>query len=515
MTLLESLKEISKEKKFEKQEVELIGAIKNLRKSFDKYLFSFENVVMVASGRKIKNGKFIKTFSIIAGVKEKLPLDKLNPTQIIPSSIKTYFGGKEIEIDIDILEVKKISLCGRTDNTRPALGGDSISQAIGNGFKTCGSIAAKVIENENCYSCFLTAGHVLSFPIIDQIWVIKPCNYHGGTNTDKIGEIYCVSPETWHPDKPVMCDAGIVKLDNVGDVDLEIRNLDWDGWFDDIVPAIESGINLFYYNCFKSGVTTDVTYGKFWFWDASYWVPMTNPQTNITENYFFTNTFGIVACDRDFTTISDQVFGKPGDSGALVLMTNDFDLLDGVGMFIATVDFNVYDIEGSLISPQVGIVQYWISIKQTLDISRWTDCSDAWGFWESALFRSQDRNMLRWLNNLKEHFKKTDFGTEFLKWYDDLMDINKFKKIIKDKEARISFFETVKIGRKLIGSKKNLSKTDCQAIEKSLNIIGQFTSKENIPTLKKIQNNLQSCINKNIEQILIDLELLEPETFKN
>lgn len=114
--------------KLSKGEIIEREAISNLRKSFDKYLLSLENVRGVFTGYKIKNGKLTDRLSILVGVVRKIPANKLNSRQIIPTAIKTVHKNKVFEIVTDVISIGEPKLAGRRDNALPALSGDSIGQ---------------------------------------------------------------------------------------------------------------------------------------------------------------------------------------------------------------------------------------------------------------------------------------------------------------------------------------------------------------------------------------------------
>jgi len=199
-------------------------------------------------------------------------------------------------VPVEIKESGKFQLfLTTTDRWRPALGGVS----LGNPVVTAGTFGC-LVRRDN-YIFGLSNNHVIALDWGERhearkgIPVIQPGTYDGGTEKDRIGELYYWVPV--RKEEKNLVDCAIFTPDNVDIVKPEVLNIG--------IPtgSVEPRLGVFVR---KMGRTTELTYGKITAVHATVKV----------------HGFGLCVFEEQFI-VDGSGFCAPGDSGSVVFLAND------------------------------------------------------------------------------------------------------------------------------------------------------------------------------------------------
>ena len=150
-------------------------------KQHKKELLKKSNVVGVAAGKKISNGKQVEHdgYALVVFVKEKLPVESLGKNDIIAETV----GG----IPTDIVEIGEVKALSTTGYYRPAPGGVS----IGHWAITAGTLGAVVIDNITNLKMILSNNHVLANSNNANVGdvIYQPGPVDGGTSSKVIARL--------------------------------------------------------------------------------------------------------------------------------------------------------------------------------------------------------------------------------------------------------------------------------------------------------------------------------------
>jgi len=145
--------------------------MKNLQKTIEKlYATTPESIVSVGYGLKKVNGKSTKDKAIVYGVRQKKPINELDPSEIIPTHID--IDGELVPTDVveNKGQFRALSNCFAESDpssnahrleTRPLLRGISIGTEHPS--STAGTLGGIVKDNENGFCCILSNNHVLAY----------------------------------------------------------------------------------------------------------------------------------------------------------------------------------------------------------------------------------------------------------------------------------------------------------------------------------------------------------------
>jgi intein/homing endonuclease len=224
-------------------------SIIEVKRRYEKELLKLANVVGVGIRYKEVQGKRTDKLSIAVYVSKKLPIEKLDPKDVVPKTLENY--------PTDVVEVGIIKpLQSRTSRWRPYLGGIS----IGHYQITAGTLGCRVYDVETGRRCILSNNHVLANSDCEDLTrasfndaILQPGPYDGGTLEDRIAGLY-----KW------------VKLKRGGQVNyvdcaLALPDNDADLRDDILDIGVPSGVNTNPYlgmRVKKSGRTTGLTTGE-------------------------------------------------------------------------------------------------------------------------------------------------------------------------------------------------------------------------------------------------------------
>ena len=146
--------------------------------SYQLIPFSTPGVVAVGVGKKITDGKQTDEDAIMIFVKEKKPLRKLDPQDVLPAMIQG--------IKTDVVQGGKI-VALPTNKHRPALGGVS----IGHYRVSAGTLGATVKDKDTGRLVILSNNHVLADSNNGVVGdpIFQPGPYDGGTYQDEIAAL--------------------------------------------------------------------------------------------------------------------------------------------------------------------------------------------------------------------------------------------------------------------------------------------------------------------------------------
>lgn len=171
-------------------------AVMNSKEALESVVLQKKNVVGVAVGNKISQGKETNAVAVAVLVSKKEPEAALAKQDFVPRSVNG--------VPTDVVEVGNIvALASRTDKWRPAPGGVS----IGHYKITAGTLGAVVVDASTGKMAILSNNHVLAnsndASFGDPIY--QPGPIDGGGPDDKIGTLLRFAPISFGEDEPT-CD---------------------------------------------------------------------------------------------------------------------------------------------------------------------------------------------------------------------------------------------------------------------------------------------------------------------
>ena len=166
-------------------------------------LLAKANVVAVGRGIKISGGVATGQEAVIVSVSRKLPLDQLDPADVVPPEAEG--------LPTDVVETGIIRAFS-VERERPAYGGDS----IGHYLITAGTLGCVLLRGDD--RVILSNNHVLANSNAAQIGdaILQPGPHDGGTSADRIATLLDFVPVEFDGEVPADCPiaGGMVDVAN-------------------------------------------------------------------------------------------------------------------------------------------------------------------------------------------------------------------------------------------------------------------------------------------------------------